>query len=122
MRRYLVSVIFFVALAIFSCTTLNNATDPTTPPDQAEQLDAAIIEAGNALALPTAGVSSAIAGLLVTGLVMIRRIRSLNQVIREIDTNEDTPTVDSQLSSKGSKKLAEKVLLNTVSKGTGTGE
>jgi hypothetical protein len=114
MKRYVLIVLLGLTIAITGCAALDAIT---APGGSTQVLDSVITSAGGALAVPTGGLSVGIAAVLIGGLGLVRRIRGLTRVIREIDSNEKVPPVEKQLTTNATKNLAAKVLSSTVSKG-----
>ena len=114
MKRYLILLFLGLTLGIPGCAALDIITSPG---GGNEVLDSVITSAGTALAIPTGGLSVGVAAILIGGLGLVRRIRGLTRVIREIDSNEEVPPVEKQLTTNATKNLAAKVLSSTVSKG-----
>ena len=115
-HRYLffTAIIMISAFGFTGCAALDAITAPGA---SNEVLDSVITSAGTALAIPTGGLSVGVAAVLIGGLGLVRRIRGLTRVIREIDSNEKVPPVENQLTTNATKNLAAKVLSSTVSKG-----
>ena len=97
MKRYYIMLIFGLAITVAGCAALDQGTAPPAPgegtPPAHDVLDSAITDAGTALAIPTSGLSVGIAAILVGGLGLVRRIRGLNQVIKEINASGKVPPV-----------------------------